>query len=420
MTYLASGADVRSLLRSARRIASSIPEIYRKEETLDTNDDSAPASGSSLTAVIVTDLIRSAQFKHATGVWVPAVPPLSLYMRRTSAASGQTPPLHERLHSEGTASGSSWVRAIALRPELWRRAAFGPGFQGMLRMFSLGSGVSVAFQRSFLPLTEIMAHDAALLVPWDNDVMSFYELYHEAMPMLVPSQELMTKWLPAVRWGSLEIVGDCKVRLETPSTSEGRVAIPWMGQTSLSSALAEGAYAWIGVSDYYRFPGVLHFSSVADLIAKLRTSDLGSITATMAQASRSIQQQSLSFQRRVLRRLLGLDARIEAGSDVSAKSEEVLKSSATTSRWSQLPLRGTCSQGFLIQADIEVAFQESRSEKENEQQGTERCLQLAEETAGSAVVVFNGYTCMVYDASCDTSNLRRDGPSASYYAWKCK
>ncbi|CAK9115635.1 unnamed protein product [Durusdinium trenchii] len=121
LTYLAA-ENVEELLLSARSIASDFTNL-------------AGAVGPRRRALVVTDLIRAAQFHHATGVWVPALPPLSFY-HADPAQGGR----HHR---------AKRVEAIALRPELWRRAAFGPGLRGLLRHFC-NSNTGVVLWRAFI------------------------------------------------------------------------------------------------------------------------------------------------------------------------------------------------------------------------------------------------------------------------------
>lgn len=164
------------------------------------------------------------------------------------------------------------------------------------------------------------------------EVMSFYELYHvaiasiwvrsrlineypksnaEAMPLLVPDEKLMTKWLPAVRWGSLEFdqsdrngVAACLVRLDRAKNS----LRPWMNQSTLQSTWEGGAMTWIGASDYYRFPHVQHFHSVASLMAKLHELPLTAASFGMRSASQKIRSQTLAAYGRVLQHVLGFGA----------------------------------------------------------------------------------------------------------------
>ncbi|CAE8673448.1 unnamed protein product [Polarella glacialis] len=446
LTYLASSANLELLLRSARRMAS-MPDFSREELPclgLDkAGPETLPREFDTPSAVVVTDLIRAAQFWHATGIWVPALPPLSLY--QGSAVEART--------ARSARSAGTWLNVIALRPELWRRAAFGPALRGLLRRFGPPAAVAVAFQRSYLPVDDIMAHDASLLVPWDNDVMSFYELYHAAMPLLIPSQTLMSKWLPAVRWGSLELDKISSYRLACFSRAEpsSAASAPWVDQSTLSLALETGAYSWIGASDYYRFPHILHFSSVAGLVAKLRGTDLVALGVAMRASSRQIRSQSLVFHRSLLSQLLDRGSKTsEARKIPNFAGERRYSSRSLNKNWRQLPGRGTCRNGFLVQEDFHESFGsgEMSSSGHTHKKGTLqdvrgqegdagsddtvaqasnldepdmalawKCLRLCEETAGCKVAVFNGLCCMIYDASCDASDLRQEGERAGYVAW---
>eukprot|EP00434_Breviolum_minutum_P015550 symbB.v1.2.013693.t1/scaffold971.1/size148033/21 len=382
MTYMAPSYAVEDILKSAHSIASDFRWT-----------DSQGGFATRRTAMVATDLIRAAQFHHATGVWIAALPPLSLY--QTGEASKPRKSLE----------------AIALRSELWRRVAFGAGLRGVLRHFTDANTV-IAFQTHFLPMRTILSYSAAIIVPWDNDVMSFYELYHVAMPLLVPDEKLMTKWLPAVRWGSLEFdqsdrngLAACLVRLDRAKNS----LRPWMNQSTLQSTWEGGAMTWIGASDYYRFPHVQHFHSVASLMAKLHELPLTAASFGMRSASQKIRSQTLAAYSRVLQHVLGFGA--TGHTSDSSLRQLTSFGVASPDRWNQMPLGGTCKNGFITQADF---VQESG----NLQVGLHQCLRLCDETAGCHVAVFNGLTCMVYDKSCNSTDLRREGDRKGYVAWK--
>lgn len=85
--------------------------------------------------MVATDLIRAAQFHHATGVWIAALPPLSLYqtgpavttlqkrsrhLQPSATVAMQTFTLPAILTGEASKPRKS-LEAIALRSELWRR-----------------------------------------------------------------------------------------------------------------------------------------------------------------------------------------------------------------------------------------------------------------------------------------------------------
>ena len=175
-----------------------------------------------------------------------------------------------------------------------------------------------------------------------QDVTCITTLLVEAMPLLMPDEKLMTKWLPAVRWGSLEFDRDrgtgaaklpaCLMRLgKSPACF-----VPWMNQSTLQSAVEGRAAAWIGATDYYRFPHILHFHSVASLVAQLRQ-PLATTSLGMRRASQEIRLQTLSWYRELLGHLLGFksdlcgalrsDILLELISWISTKHDHVLMAS---------------------------------------------------------------------------------------------
>eukprot|EP00435_Cladocopium_sp_Y103_P011207 s4210_g2.t3 len=395
MTYMAPSYAVKEMLDSARSIASDFTWM------------GSQGVRSRRTAIVATDLIRAAQFHHAVGVWIAALPPLSLYQ------------------SEGLASKTTRnLEAIALRPELWRRAAFFPALRipnAFLADAMLGCIVSQCTVFLWSPLFvdsagSILSYSAAILVPWDNDVMSFYELYHAAMPLLMPNEKLMTKWLPSVRWGSLEFEQNDDPK-QSPSLirlDHGEHSLQaWMNQSTLRSVLEAEGTSWIAAADYYRFPHVQHFHSVASLVQQLQSlssSATGAtVAASMRRASQNIRSHTLAAYRRVLQHVLGF-GHIDDSSDSSDSSSCQL--SQLTGNWNQMQLGGTCKNGFITQADFLA------EPKSSPQVGLHQCLRLCDETAGCEVAVFNGLTCMVYDQLCNATDLRREGDRSGYVAWK--
>jgi len=299
LTYMATASGLETLLATAWSTAS-LPGFHRGRLFTEASSES---EGLIPSAVVVTDRVRAAQLHHAIGVWSAVVPPLSLY--RFAHRDAQA--------SLGGGRGGNERSALALRPELWRRASFGPALRGLLRRMA---PPHVEFQGTHLSYSEILAFDAAIIIPWDNDVMSFYELYHAGMPVLVPSRALMTKWLPAVRWGSLEADGFNIQRHaglahdgggEMPSAGDRPSLpgeVPWMDQRTLTAALAGGALGWIGASDYYRLPHVLQFGSVSSLVVELRSADLRAVSTSLREASEWLRGEALGFYRDLAARLL--------------------------------------------------------------------------------------------------------------------
>eukprot|EP00438_Fugacium_kawagutii_P008875 Skav200657 [mRNA] locus=scaffold2539:180043:184770:- [translate_table: standard] len=138
-----------------------------------------------------------------------------------------------------------------------------------------------------------------------------------AVPLLVPDEKLMTKWLPAVRWGSLEFdlstpgqPSPCLMRVDAHHGFHDLAGFqPWMNQSTLQSVLEGQGTGWIKTADYYRFPHVLHFHSVASLVRQIQgralAEPLAAVSSKMRSASRRIRSQTLAAYRRVLHHTLG-------------------------------------------------------------------------------------------------------------------
>eukprot|EP00928_Gymnodinium_smaydae_P002317 TRINITY_DN10828_c0_g3_i1.p1 TRINITY_DN10828_c0_g3~~TRINITY_DN10828_c0_g3_i1.p1 ORF type:complete len:1597 (-),score=337.82 TRINITY_DN10828_c0_g3_i1:34-4824(-) len=438
LTYLATASFVGKLLSSARS-AANLADFHRFDPLQ--GGSSLALEGDAPSAVVATDLIRVAQFHHAVGVWTSAVPPLFLYQCGSSDLRQLGGCDEPRL---GGSSSPEARRAVALRPELWRRAMFGASFRGVLRRLN---PPAVDFQDRYYSYAEIAAYDAAVLVPWDNDVMTFYELYHAGMPMLVPSESLMAKWLPAVRWGSLEADDLNLQRLpglaSARSVEDGRYtplgAVPWMDQRTLSASLAGGSSGWIRLSDYYRWPHVLRFASASDLVAQLVSADLAAVGEQMRRSSERLRADGLQFYRALASRLL-LGGSVSALDVLALRGSPALEDSGELGtlaqgddvpgrderEWEEVPGGGTCAHGFLRQADFpaetpgDAPADATTIAGHARGAGAQSCRAFCSSTPACAVAVFNGLCCMVYDLQCDVSALRQDGGRGEYNAWRRK
>ena len=125
----------------------------------------------------------------------------------------------------------------------------------------------------------------------------------------MPDEKLMSKWLPSVRWGSLEFEQDPN---HPPSPSlirldhgyHGQSLQGWMNQSTLRNVLEAEGTSWIAAADYYRFPHVQYFHSVASLVQQLQSLS-PAVAGSMRRASQKIRSQTLTAYRRVLQHVLG-------------------------------------------------------------------------------------------------------------------
>lgn len=128
------------------------------------------------------------------------------------------------------------------------------------------------------------------------------------MPLLMPDEKLMTKWLPSVRWGSLEL----EENPDDPQPSPSLIRLDhrqglqgWMNQSTLRNVLEAEGISWIAAADYYRFPHVQYFHSVASLVQQLQSLRSLTVAASMRRASQNIRSQTLAAYQQVLQHVLG-------------------------------------------------------------------------------------------------------------------
>lgn len=109
------------------------------------------------------------------------------------------------------------------------------------------------------------------------------------MVLLIPDEALMSKWLPAVRWGSLEV-------------------------DSSARGLSHSPRSWLASADYYRFPHVLHFHSVASFLVKLQHSSPRRPSEDMRKQTLAVYEQLLAhILSRPLLHLLFIKSKVKRG-----------------------------------------------------------------------------------------------------------
>ena len=111
-------------------------------------------------------------------------------------------------------------------------------------------------QAAYLSYEELLAYRAAILVPWDANLMTFYELYFGLVPLFVPALPLLAKWQAGLRWGI------------TAGGPRDVAAGPWV-RAPLAEALVDAARV-LPLTVYYTFPHLAHFASLTDLVRLLR------------------------------------------------------------------------------------------------------------------------------------------------------
>lgn len=262
--------------------------------------------------IVVHNLMMREQIHYATSVRLPIVRPRSLYVHRGT-------PLRRlaRVH-DGPGRAPAWNRRVLFyRSSYVKLAPVLPVFEACLEAWEPAYPLSfrtVSSPSDFLSYTEMQRYRAVVVFPHDPALMCFYELYSLHGPaLLVPRKEWMFKIQQFTGWpwsqtiGAVELAGLRAMQgLEAASASPAYAHYPWWRPEDSNPTQA---LYWYMLSDTYRMPHVLKFSSFAELLelllagARLRRSRAG-----MLRLSRKELQSGLRWYRRSVEWLLAAKA----------------------------------------------------------------------------------------------------------------
>ena len=179
---------------------------------------------------------------------------------------------------------------------------------------SLQQALQIIPIRSLYPhyeYTDLAAHPAMVLLPYQISFMSFFEYYKMNIPLFVPSRELLAQWhmdyniLKERSWNG--VYGNAKESSDIrrhPSHDVGDVGDVGDGSdggdgSSKGSHMAhdpnnefslESVRAWVGLADFYTWPHVTTFDSFEQLFSLLATLDLLDISQKMRRSYNRIEQ----------------------------------------------------------------------------------------------------------------------------------
>lgn len=128
--------------------------------------------------------------------------------------------------------------------------------------------------------SDLVKHPAIVLIPYQVSVMSIFEYYRMAIPLFVPSPDLLSLW-------------QIKYRVMDERTWEGVFKRP-KRQSSIRQHSAshvphdpnnefdqEAIKYWISYADFYQWPHITQFGSWDELLQKMRAADLKEISKAM-------------------------------------------------------------------------------------------------------------------------------------------
>ncbi|KAL7526896.1 hypothetical protein ACHAWF_001960 [Thalassiosira exigua] len=122
--------------------------------------------------------------------------------------------------------------------------------------------------------TDLAAHPAIVLLPYQVSIMSFFEYFRMGIPMFVPCIELLAKWqteytmLNEISWNCVH--GNCK----DPSAFPPHPASPHLAFDPNDVTNETSLAYWLGFADFYQVPHITYFESWDGLFVKVHSTDL--------------------------------------------------------------------------------------------------------------------------------------------------
>merc|ERR1712194_32790 len=126
-------------------------------------------------------------------------------------------------------------------------------------------------------------------------LMTFYELYHVAIPLFLPSLELSSFFM----YRGPVTYPHCDLALNAEEKDESRLRGQQRPQAPYSPFQRHSVtdrVAWLqAYTDWYRFPHIQYSSSVVELVHGLRSADLQSISAAMRRETEHVLPEAATF-----------------------------------------------------------------------------------------------------------------------------
>ena len=128
--------------------------------------------------------------------------------------------------------------------------------------------------------SDIAAHPGVIYVPYQVSMVSLTEHYRMNIPLFFPSLNLLTKWHMKHQVVRQRTWDGYKMKRGNGSLIRGlQTDIP----DPNNDYDEESVKYWLQFADFYRWPHIVYFDSVDDLVQKLATVNLTEISAAMKQ-----------------------------------------------------------------------------------------------------------------------------------------
>lgn len=245
------------------------------------------SDGSALVAA--ESLFRSEQFFYQTGVEVPFLRPMSVWVNASYRPRARGEVL---VHNRGRLRYEEYFMGFL-------RGMAGPAFR-----FEI-----VAQAGRILPFEELAGFHAVVILPWSPELCMLRHIFRMWVPLFVPDRNLLVNLVHVSNQRLLPYP------YYYPAPGSDRQVVqavhpydPFL-DTALEFADPRGVAArayWAEYSEYLLLPALRHFSSAADLLMRLHYMEGRKISAQMRAAYAQDMEEMHGFWAEGLSRLLGL------------------------------------------------------------------------------------------------------------------
>ena len=156
-------------------------------------------------------------------------------------------------------------------------------YQSVRNVSSTPSVVPLRELYAHYEYSDLAAHPAMILVPYQVSIMTIFELYHMQVPLFVPSPGLLVDWhieygiLTERTWsGVMQRPNDKSVLPRHPDSSSILTDVDPNNDLDKDAILA-----WLQFADFYQWPHISVFNSWEHLWELFRTSNLRAISTAM-------------------------------------------------------------------------------------------------------------------------------------------
>ena len=152
--------------------------------------------------------------------------------------------------------------------------------------------VSIREKYGRFKYSDLAAHPAIVLIPYQVSIMSIFEYYRMGIPMFAPSPDLLAKW-QFEKTVMKELTWSCvRKECDKKSSIKGHPDSPHGDRDPNDMSSIENIAYWIKYADFYLLPDITLYNSWSDLFEKITSADFAGIHKRMM-AFNEIQKQNI-------------------------------------------------------------------------------------------------------------------------------